>query len=218
MSEIDLSEKAIERATTIFHQADKDGNGTLDARELRHVIAKCFKKKDIDFNSNVLKKYTELQLNTHDVSGDGNVELDDFIVLYHKLMEDPELPIQLKRAATEDGEEIELGDTEQDYTPQPLNVINDGVQLSPEEYAESQRLFDQFDADNSGKIDREELTALIKEHMGPRVSNMIISRFVDANIDLGDQDDDGLIDREEFLIIFKKLYAEKGNWLNSRSN
>jgi len=85
--------------------------------------------------------------------------------------------------------------------------------LTEEERRRAIELFNKYDMDNSGKIDENELKNLIKEHMGPKVSNMIINRFVETNINLGDKDEDRLIDQEEFMIIFKKLYTEKGGWL-----
>jgi len=211
-------DKRMKRLTTIFQQADKDGNGSLDSRELRHVVAKCFKKRDIEFDSTVLKKYTELQISTVDENQDGTVDFDEFVVLYNRLMEDPELPIQMKAAAeTADLHADDDEDTQQDYTPQPLNYVKDGHDLSPEEFENAMKLFAEHDTDHSGKIDRNELTVLIKQHMGNHVSDSIIQRFVNANIDLGDEDGDGLIDSEEFLLIFKRLYAEKKNWLGGHN-
>ena len=59
--------------------------------------------------------------------------------------------------------------------------------------AEAQRLFDRFDADNSGSLDRNEVRLLL-ESQGVCVTPQYLAGLIDAF----DTDGDGTFDREEF--------------------
>jgi len=95
------------RLLKIFQHADRDKNGVLDLNELECLIARAFKNKDIDFVGNdALKKYTRMQLQEHDKDGSGTIDFEEFVNLYTKLLDDPEIPPELvlraKRADFED--------------------------------------------------------------------------------------------------------------------
>jgi len=95
------------RLLKIFQHADTDKNGVLDLNELECLIARAFKNKDIDFvGKHALKKYTRMQLREHDKDGSGTIDFEEFVNLYTKLLNDPEIPPELvlraKRADFED--------------------------------------------------------------------------------------------------------------------
>lgn len=61
--------------------------------------------------------------------------------------------------------------------------------------------FNMFDKDNSGKIDQEEVVALLS---GDQISNIIAPDAVEKAIAEIDVDGDGEIDFEEFILMMKK--------------
>jgi len=58
-----------------------------------------------------------------------------------------------------------------------------------------------FDKDKSGKIDREEVVALLT---GDEMANLVSPDAVEQAIKEIDQDGDGEIDFEEFIVMMKK--------------
>jgi len=172
----------------IFDESDKDKNGVLDQSELLNLVSKAFKStSNIDLESTLNRKYSELQANLHS-NNEGKVDFQQFTVLYKHLLEDPQLPISLKRSAQQadtDYLSLEGENAPKRITPQE--------EVNQEEKNRALALFNKYDTDSNGTIDPNELKNLLKEHMGPRVSNMLLNRFVETNINLGDKNNDGLI-------------------------
>jgi len=210
----DRETRRLARLRRIFEKADKDGSGSLDDREIRHVVAKAFKNKNVEFDTTLIRKYTELQMNKFDADHTGSINFDEFARLYKSLLEDPELPIQLRRKA--DQADVDYLALEGENAP-PRARPAQADEFSEEERALAIDLFHKCDVDGSGKIDAHELKSLLKTHM-PKAKEMIINRFVEANINLGDKDDDQLIDEQEFMKIFKKLYQENRSWFSNTKN
>eukprot|EP01130_Rhizamoeba_saxonica_P002489 TRINITY_DN12281_c0_g1_i1.p1 TRINITY_DN12281_c0_g1~~TRINITY_DN12281_c0_g1_i1.p1 ORF type:complete len:235 (-),score=72.12 TRINITY_DN12281_c0_g1_i1:32-682(-) len=205
--EYTLEEKREMRLRKIFEKADKDGNGFLDSKELRHVVARAFKKNDIDFDSKLIYKYSALQMDKHDADGNGELEFEEFVELYNNLIEDPELPISLKRRA----EDADMEYQEHEVVDDTIKVPKQETNLSDDEIAVALEKFDSLDADNSGTIDKEELKVLLRERFGTKMSDMMLGRIVEGQFQMADTDGDGEIDKDEFVIFYKKLYQDHGN-------
>jgi Ca2+-binding EF-hand superfamily protein len=69
------------------------------------------------------------------------------------------------------------------------------AQASQQEIDELKQIFDQFDHDKSGKLDRQELEQLMKT-----VNPNVTSQDIDAMIHHADWDSDGLISFDEFKL------------------
>ena len=63
--------------------------------------------------------------------------------------------------------------------------------LTEAEKAEAMALLKKYDADNSGTITKDELTTLLKDKYGKKMSDKMIERFVEMNFQLADKDKSG---------------------------
>jgi len=135
------------RIRRIFDQADKDGSGALDKHELRSVLRKMFRKSDVSFDSKQLRKYAELQIAEHDSDGSGTIgislsshlfpssllncflllDFEEFAELYQKIMEDPEIPEDMKKGAL--ASEKEAAGEKEKSSPNLLSVFFDITNL-----------------------------------------------------------------------------------------
>ena len=100
---------------------------------------------------------------------------------------------------------------------EPLQVISDhfGVVLgeeepepyiTPEEEANARGVFAQYDKDRSGKIDKAEMKAMLKD-LELELDSDAYEKYVEAAWASADLDDSGKIDAEEFLLFYARVYA-----------
>jgi len=173
----------------IFERADEDGNGSLDKNEVRHLILRLFRNSKVDFNSKHLAKYAELQFNAVDKDGSGSLSFEEFMVLYEKLMTDPDIPEEMKKGAKE--------------TESEKSKLFELPPLTEEQLASYQQTFDMFDTDKSGAIDSDELGAVMKK-LGISVKSRDLKKMIKA-VDI---DGNGVIDFKEFLIMMQSIKTD----------
>lgn len=80
----------------LFEKGDKNKNGTLDRKELQAVIRAIFKKYDVDFNAEYLKKYTEKKFAAFDKNNDQSLDFEEFVELYRAIITDPDIPTEMR--------------------------------------------------------------------------------------------------------------------------
>ena len=100
---------------------------------------------------------------------------------------------------------------------EPLQVISDhfGVVLgeeepepyiTPEEEATARGVFATYDKDRSGRIDKAEMKAMLKD-LELELDADAYEKYVDAAWASADLDESGKIDVEEFLLFYARVYA-----------
>jgi len=184
-----------------FAKYDTDGNGSIEPSELTALLETSLKQK---IPPKLLAKYHELQMNNADRDKNGVVDFEEFCRLYKQLTIDPELPIKLTAPKKTSSVVLEHG------TDSPKVQRSGPAELTEEEKASAIEAFKTTDADNSGSIDKAELTTLLKGKLGKRMGEKMIERFVDSQFQLYDKDGNGTIDQEEFLALYAKCILEKG--------
>jgi len=157
---------------------------------VRHLIRKIFRNSKVDFNSNYLAKYTELQFNAIDKDKSGSLNFEEFMILYDKLMTDPDIPEEMKKGAkASEREKLSKEDL---------------PQLTEEQLAEYQQAFDIFDTDKSGAIDADELGAAMKK-LGVTLKPADLKKM----IKVVDIDGNGEIDFNEFILFMKSMNSQQ---------
>jgi hypothetical protein len=82
-------------------QADRDKSGSLSRREVRHLVRRIFRQEHReDFDTQYLSKYANMAFKEHDKDGNHSLDFDEFVSLYKQIMNDVQVPAQLKRKAT----------------------------------------------------------------------------------------------------------------------
>jgi len=200
LEEASLSPAERSRIKAKFDKYDADGNGTLDKGEFRQLLEETLNRKISD---NLFDRYLNIQFQLSDADFNGVIDFQEFCSLYAKIYTNPELPISMgykgvsKNVVLEDGSNAPKIEKVQETT------------LNEEELAACRAKFEKFDADNSGTIDAAELKELLKETMGKKMSEMMIKRYVDMQLNLWDKDDNGQIDFDEFTLLYAKMYTAK---------
>lgn len=191
-----------EQLKIAFAKYDTDGNGTIEPSELTALLETSLKQK---IPPKLLAKYQELQMDNADRDKNGVIDFDEFCRLYKQLTVDPELPIKLTAPKkTTSAVILETGEGA------PKVERANPTALTEEETASAIEAFKKTDADNSGTIDKAELTVLLKTKLGKKMGEKMIERFVDSQFQRFDKDDSGTIDQDEFLALYAKCILEKG--------
>lgn len=79
--DIDLSEDEIQEAVAKFKEYDLDGSNTIDKEELKSL----FKSKMGRMSERMIDRFVEGQFQLADTDNSGEIDLQEFIVLYAKL-------------------------------------------------------------------------------------------------------------------------------------
>ncbi|EGG18602.1 hypothetical protein DFA_04096 [Cavenderia fasciculata] len=196
MSTPNLTQEQIQKIRVSFTKFDSDGNGTLDKKELRLVLEDTLNRKLTD---NLFSMYLELQFNASDKDFNGVIDFNEFCSLYSKIYLNPELPISMRaKPGAAPYKHLETGDN----APKVKHVT---VELTEAEIEEARVVFQKYDKDNSGTIDRSELKELVKESLTRKMGDILVNRLVDSNMQLADKDGSGAIDFNEFIAIYGKL-------------
>ena len=190
-----------EQLKAAFAKYDTDGNGTIDPTELTALLETSLKQK---LPPKLLAKYNELQMNNADRDQNGVIDFDEFVRLYKQLTTDPELPIKLTAPKKSASVHLETGEDS------PKVVRASPTELTEEEKAAAIASFKETDTDNSGTIDKAELTVLLKGKLGKKMGEKMIERYVESQFQLADKDNSGTIDETEFLELYAKLILHKG--------
>ena len=123
-------------------------------------------------------------MKTADKSGDGLINLDEFI--------------QASNAGQKDAELFNLGKKlpKKQKTVAVDNLDDVGDEgLSNQQLEQLRSLFKEVDTDGDGVLTKKELKFFIKNLKGPKISVKAFNRIVAA----ADEDGDGLIDFNEFI-------------------
>jgi len=185
---------------TLFKKYDKDNSGALDKTEFRALLEDSLNKKlsDLLFN-----KYLELQFNSSDKDFNGTIDFAEFASLYSKIYTNPELPISMGYAEVKKATKLETGVNSPKVEKRP------DLQLTPEEIADANAKFKQFDKDGNGQIDKTELKdLLLATSAGKKMSPTMVERYVGVQFSLWDKDHSGFIDSNEFLAVYAKFWSE----------
>jgi Ca2+-binding EF-hand superfamily protein len=190
-----------EQLKALFAKYDTDGSGSIEPSELPALLESSVKQK---LPAKLLEKYHELQMNNADKDKNGIIDFNEFVRLYKQLTIDPELPIKLQAPKKSSSVQLETGEDS------PKVVRAGPSELTEEEKAAAIAAFKETDADNSGSIDKAELTVLLKGKLGKKMGEKMIERYVDSQFQLHDKDGSGSIDETEFLELYAKLILHKG--------
>jgi len=187
------------RLKEIFRKYDTDKNGTLEENELLPLVKEAFVKSDA-VTPDLIKKHARTLMFKHDKDKSGHIDFEEFVSLYHALLEEPELPINVR---------MQIKQQDAKFVPG-----GSGIKFERPEYVFTEQekqdawvLFQKFDKDKSGTIEKGELKELLKEKMGKRTSEAILSRYVDSHFSEFDKQGTGSISKTEFLKLYKKLYC-----------
>jgi ankyrin repeat protein len=79
--------------------------------------------------------------------------------------------------------------------------------LNAQEKEKCRNIFDKYDKDQSGKLDKAELTNVLGELNLKFDDRELYEKFVEKAWEDADSDDSDRVDYEEFLVLFKKVFA-----------
>jgi len=201
---VELQEQALsadqrQKLQTLFKKFDKDNNGSLDKNELRALLEEALSRNLSDL---LFSKYIELQFNASDKDYNGVIDFKEFVSLYSKVYLNPELPISMgtKHTGTKAALETGVG---------APKVEKREISLSEEELQKARDKFNEFDADKSGYIDKQELKNLLKVTIGKHMGEGMVNRYVDSQFQMWDRDENGKIEFSEFIQLYAHLYNNK---------
>lgn len=177
-------EDLVNQLTTLFLQADVDGNGVLDKHEFKSLMH--------DANLGLTKKQIKLLYSQADMNDDGSIEYREFIPACVELI----LSIQAREEARMQREEAEMeAEMEAEY-------FFHGMSMDEIEYLIRQA-FSAADADGSGELDLKEFQMFLRDlplNLTKKEINMAMME-VDAN-------QDGKVSLDEFIPLFHVLMRE----------
>eukprot|EP01124_Arcella_intermedia_P017571 TRINITY_DN2433_c0_g1_i1.p1 TRINITY_DN2433_c0_g1~~TRINITY_DN2433_c0_g1_i1.p1 ORF type:complete len:220 (+),score=44.98 TRINITY_DN2433_c0_g1_i1:635-1294(+) len=185
------------RLEELFKKYDKDQSGYLDETELLQVVKDAFNQS---VSPAVIARHTKTLIYKHDKDRSGQIEFEEFVTLYSKLLDDPELPIELR---------VKVQQADNQYNPEASGhkFVRPEYVFTEKEKTDAIELFKKYDKDNSESIEKNELKELLKAKMGPRTSEGILNRYVESGFDEFDKDKSGSISLTEFMALYKKLYC-----------
>jgi len=178
-------EDLVQMLSTMFVQADKDGNGVLDKKEFKRLL--------LDADLGLSKKDIKLLYAQADINKDGTIEYREFIPACVELI----LTLQSMMEADE-----QRGAEEEEAEELAADYFYNG--MSKEEIEASLRdAFAEADTDGSGELDMEEFSQYLQSlplNLTRREINMAMME-VDAN-------QDGKVSLDEFVPLFHTLMIQ----------
>lgn len=168
-----LTEDQIKEAKVMFDKFDADKSNSIDKNELKGLLESTLKTK---ISEKLYDRYVTSQFSSTDKSGDNLIQFDEFLVLFEKLFFSNELPIQMKPQVGSKKPTISENSNET-ITSKPVKQ-----QLTEDQLKEATQKFKEFDKDNSGEIDREELTKCIQATSKTKLSDMMVNRMVNSKL------------------------------------
>lgn len=166
-----LTDEQVKEALIMFDKFDTDKSGSIDKNELQKLLETTLKQQ---IAPKLYDRYVTSQLNSTDKSGDGLIQFEEFLVLYEKLYFSNELPISMKPQIGNKGPTISENSNTQ-ITSKPVKQ-----QLTEDQLKEAEKKFKEFDKDNSGEIDRDELIQCIKATSKTKLSDLMVNRMVNS--------------------------------------
>ncbi|CAH1799591.1 unnamed protein product [Owenia fusiformis] len=177
---------AVQNKTPLLNQDLKKFIGTKEGRIVTSLVKEFLEHFNLEFSTAVFQPETgfTLQKSREDLARDLN------IVESEKSHNAPLLAEVVKRLGSD-----------------PKTPRRDGVDdLSNKHISEAKRKFEQYDEDNSGSIDKDELRSLFAD-MFPHFHRNMLERYVTDEFRAIDKDFSNTIDFDEFLQMYKRLFV-----------
>jgi Ca2+-binding EF-hand superfamily protein len=171
----------------LFQQADKDGNGTLDRKEVRDLM-KLF-AKELNISVADLRQLTALA----DTNEDGFVDYHEYVPLATELLQ--MIYAKMKHEAATAARASRAADASTDFL---LNGMN-----REDLEATIQQLFEEADLDKSGFLDRKEFMKALRENDLGLTKKQIRMLFDEADVN-----GDGKIQYSSFVPLAFSLLVE----------
>jgi len=177
-------EDLVNQLTTLFLQADEDGNGVLDRHE--------FKKLMQDADLGLTKKQIKLLYSQADMNDDGAIEYREFIPACAELI----MSIQAREQARQQRSELEAqAEADADYFFHGM---------SKEEIESLMRqAFQEADKDGSGELNLKEFQTFLRE-----LPLNLTKQEINAAMLEVDTNDDGQVSLDEFVPLFHVVMRE----------
>ncbi|GAM23340.1 hypothetical protein SAMD00019534_065150 [Acytostelium subglobosum LB1] len=78
--------------------------------------------------------------------------------------------------------------------------------LTPEQLTTIRTVFDKFDKDKSGTLDKVELRGVLEETLKRKVSDMLFNKYLELQFNDSDKNFNGVIEFEEFASLYSKIH------------
>lgn|ERR1711988_1080670 len=78
--------------------------------------------------------------------------------------------------------------------------------LPPQEVEKIKTLFNKYDSDKNGTLDKQELKVCLEESLNRTLSDNLLNRYLDVQFQASDKDYNGVIDWQEFQSLYAKIY------------
>jgi calcium-dependent protein kinase len=150
MTSLLMSKAEKEELMTAFQALDTDGNGVLTIDELKEGYKKIYPT----FNEEEIELAVQTVVNNIDVNGSGQIDFTEFVVAsvnQHKLLTKNSIAKAFK---------LFDNDGDGNIDRKELKMVMGGVNLSDGEW---DKLINQYDADQDGKISLDEFTNMLLE-------------------------------------------------------
>ncbi|KAG7223461.1 hypothetical protein INR49_015565 [Caranx melampygus] len=172
------------RLSALFHAYDVDNSGRIEKHEFTTICQEL----------NVPAQEAEGIFKRLDVDNDGTVTLEEFISGFQERHEEEEDESEAKAKHSAAEEEFS-NNKDQVISREPPRT------MSTEERNRLRALFQAYDTDNSGRIEREEFLTICTElQVPPSEGNRIFDRL--------DVDNDGTVTLHEFISGFHDRYGD----------
>ncbi|XP_022613335.1 ras and EF-hand domain-containing protein [Seriola dumerili] len=176
-----MNKEEQKRLSALFHTYDVDNSGRIEKHEFTTICQEL----------NVPAQEAEGIFNRLDIDKDGTVTLEEFISGFQERHEEEEDDTEAKDKQSSKNKEQVISSQ-----PPPSTRT-----MSTEERNRLRALFQAYDTDNSGRIEREEFLTICAELQVPAAEgNRIFDRL--------DIDNDGTVTLHEFISGFHDRYGE----------
>jgi Ca2+-binding EF-hand superfamily protein len=185
-----VGEHGSKALTRVFMKNDRDGDGSLNLNEFRRALN--------DFGLILDQREAKMLMQKWDTSGDGNIDIDEFCVGFHRDTMTNKQNLLLKRS--DSGSELPGRGSE---TPEPLPSMAEAKRdmrilqkvrgCLENKSTKISKIFRSFDANHDGVVSKDEFRAGMSN-----LNSGLTSPEIDRLIDLCDADGDGTIDYTEF--------------------
>merc|ERR1711871_1015186 len=184
-----LPPERIKQIKQWFEQLDTDKNGSLSEAELTLLLEKAG-MNDIVSQPALLHQFYDI----YDSDGSGGLTLEEFVPMFRQLLDEQQHKKERDEAAKA-------------QRRRSSSITSAAVHhLSEEKVNQIRKMFENYDADDSGSPDRTELRACLAE-LGVRLSkdemNELFSKY--------DQNDSDDLCLDEFIELYKYISSSSGS-------
>lgn len=176
----DLSEAELTKTVEQFKKCDLDGNGRINKDEFALMVNEL-KKSGV--NVRVDRMLLDLHFTAADKDNSQELDLVEFITAYESVVHE---------------ERSEL-----------VNLLAPSFpDLSPKQIEYVLEMFEKFDKDGSGHLDKDEFYQL-KEELAPQLSKVLLRMHSENKFDLLDKNGNGTISEGELLAAYNEVFGTK---------